>query len=175
MTYKFYADGHSFFFITSCGIIALTHICYAICFAVRFTPSTWRCKRILIFLCILPITPLLPFIFYWASFPSNSFSQCIKCIGLEADEVDSTDYYNSSIHSQPLLQHAAAASSYSSISEYNKMIKKENRKRRYKRMNAWFQTRILFNCGFLIEGVAQSFPMAILQVSLFFVPHPCAL
>lgn len=172
VTYRFYSEDRTFFFYIACFIIAITHICYAICFAIRFTKSTWRCRRILVFISVIPISPLLPFIFYWASFPSNSFSKFLKYIGLDPDEVDANDYRTANAntteqilnHQQPLLQNNLNVGSVSNSSFDIKEIKKAQRKAKYKRMNAWFQTRILFNCGFLIEGVMQSFPQAILQV-----------
>ena len=138
----------------------------------------------MVFLIVIPISPLLPFIFYWASFPSNSFSKFLKFCGLDPDEVDANDYRTASSkptptpilsHQQPLLQNNSISISLSSSSpssylhygvgknKTDKELKKAQRKAKYERMNAWFQTRILFNCGFLIEGVMQSFPQAILQ------------
>ena len=66
------------------------------------------------------------------------------------------------LHQQPLIQNDDNMS-YSTLIDF-KERQKAKRKAKYQRMNAWFQQRILFNCGFLIEGVMQSFPQAILQV-----------
>ena len=79
--YNFKQSNRNTFFIIALIILILAQVSYAVAFMVRFRvkyygkDTIYRIKkRILLFLVILPLTPVISFIFYWCTtYPNNCF------------------------------------------------------------------------------------------------------
>ena len=61
----FYQDERWIFFGISLGILCLAHLAYALAFIARYSGEGY-CLTFCMFITVLPISPLLPFVFYFA-------------------------------------------------------------------------------------------------------------
>ena len=80
--YKFYIDKRETFFIIALIVMILAQLSYALAFVFRFEPrynsyrvnGSRRLRRIKLFLFILPLTPVVSFLFFWCTVsPNNLF------------------------------------------------------------------------------------------------------
>ena len=84
---KFYSDKRQTFFVIALIVMILAQLSYAVAFVVRFKPQ-WRYSRtntkqrtIAMFCMILPLTPVMSFIFYWCEInPDNCFLKFLNKI-----------------------------------------------------------------------------------------------
>ena len=92
--YKFYNDKREAFFIIALIVMIVAQLSYAVAFVIRFRPqwSTWRhhpqLRAFAMFCTILPLTPIMSFIFYWCELnDKNWFIKLLNKIFYIEDEI----------------------------------------------------------------------------------------
>ena len=135
----FYYSRHGIvFFWVSTSFILLTHVCYVVLAISTFCSSLSRIKHILWFLCLLPLSPILPYIIYCASFPNSWIViNIVDRFGLER-----TDWDN----------HKCNDSMNSLTSNMTSTWKK------------FTSEKLITNTVFIIEALCESFFMSIIQI-----------
>ena len=96
--YKFKNENRNTFFIIALVVMILAQLSYAIAFMMRFNVkahgrpySILLRRRLCLFLMILPLTPVISFIFYWCTvYPKNCFLQFMKTWLGVRDELEYT-------------------------------------------------------------------------------------
>jgi len=88
VAYRFYTTGKFAFFWVSTVVMILAQLAYTVAFTLRFAESSniRIRKKICVFFCVLPLAPVMSFIFYWASRPDNCISKILRYFGLDTDE-----------------------------------------------------------------------------------------
>ncbi|ETO08707.1 hypothetical protein RFI_28678 [Reticulomyxa filosa] len=86
---QYYDENEKVFFWVGVSNLIIAQLCYNFAFIIRYEGSSSCIRRLLIFTCLLPLSPLLSFAFYWASLPNNKLSILLKRIGLEPQEYNS--------------------------------------------------------------------------------------
>ena len=85
--YDFHTNQRYIFFWLALGCVVIAHICYILVFIVKYSNSYDSPNEISVFIGLIPIAPLLPYILYWSTLPNNCFSNLIFPIfGFEKDE-----------------------------------------------------------------------------------------
>ena len=104
--YKFYIDKRQTFFIIALIVMIVAQLSYAFAFVFRFQPRWSRSyldekiRVFLMFCTILPLTPIMSFLFYWCEInDENVFIQCIDKIFHIEDEL----YINADDPNQPKI------------------------------------------------------------------------
>ena len=94
--YNYKIQNRNTFFIISLIIMILAQLSYSVAFAVRFLSDAWEsmCKKLTIyFLLVLPLSPIMSFIFFILSFEGNWITRLFKWFGFE-DDFDGSAYEN---------------------------------------------------------------------------------
>ena len=81
--YEFYVDKRDTFFIIAIIVMIIAQLAYCVAFIIKFTNSEHTWKNIMcIFICILPFSPIISFIFFITSLERNCLSSLFKKLGL---------------------------------------------------------------------------------------------
>ena len=125
------------FFWSSLSFVILTHICYVVLAVLTFCSSLTRMKQILWFLCLLPLSPLLPYIIYCASWPNSWITiNIIDQYGLDYNGLDK-------------------------INDHNNNMDKKNSSSIWKKFTS---EKLITNAVFIIESLCESFFLSIIQI-----------
>ena len=126
---EFYNAGRMAFFILALIFVLVANICYTMAFIIKFADSSRAPNPCVLFCCLLPISPFMPYILYCASLPDNFCSKEIfPQFGFTKDEAGDKCWDNEISYQE------------------------------------WAEAKFKTNMGFIIEGLIQSFPEAMIQV-----------
>ena len=136
ITLFYYSRHGTVFFWSALSFVILTNICYVVLAILTFCSSLTRIKQIVWFLLLLPISPILPFLIYCASFPNSWIAiNIIDKFGLE--RID-WDHRNN-----------------------NKNNSNNNNNTSWKRFTS---EKLITNTVFIIEALCESFFLSIIQI-----------
>ena len=79
---KFYLDGRQTFFAISLTILLLALVSYTAAFVTIFDGSYRFRDRVTLFIVTLPLSPLLPFAFYYGDRAESFFNKLFECMRL---------------------------------------------------------------------------------------------
>ena len=94
--YNYKIQNRNTFFIISLIIMILAQLSYSIAFVLRFLNDSWQptYKKLLIyFLFVLPLSPIMSFIFFILSFENNWIEDFLNNLGFR-DELSNSTYKN---------------------------------------------------------------------------------
>ena len=85
--YNFKVKKRDTFFVIALVVMILAQLSYSVAFMLRFAKDSGASKGkiFLLFLCILPLTPVMSFIFFWLSFEDNCIVQILEYFGFDDD------------------------------------------------------------------------------------------
>ncbi|ETO28976.1 hypothetical protein RFI_08149 [Reticulomyxa filosa] len=151
---QYYEEKQTVFFWIGAANLALAQLCYSFVFVMRHVDQGGCWKRVLVFLAVLPISPLLCIVFYWESFPNNRLSKLMEKLHLNPIENATTTTTTTTMTT------AAAATMTSSAQRQN-----EDRDVDEMDMSEWARERIQKNLGFILEAIVEAFPQSLLQMT----------
>ena len=78
--YRYWVTDKMAFFWISTVVMILAQLAYCVAFVLRYTQSSSISlkKQICVFFVMLPLAPVMSFIFYWASRKNNCISKILK-------------------------------------------------------------------------------------------------
>eukprot|EP01083_Nonionella_stella_P034726 94950_1 len=86
--YQFYAHGRIIFFAISLAILILALMSYSILFVHIFSGESLCGRRFVLFMVLLPVSPLIPFVIYYSQKPDSRLSIILNkicCFELDFD------------------------------------------------------------------------------------------
>ncbi|ETO33590.1 hypothetical protein RFI_03513 [Reticulomyxa filosa] len=83
---QYYEANEIVFFWIGVSNLMTAQLCYCSVFVMRYGSNRSCLQQALLFLLVLPLSPLLSFVFYWASLPNNSLSKLFSWLGLSSQE-----------------------------------------------------------------------------------------
>ena len=190
--YDFWCKNRFVFFILAVSCVVIAHVCYTLVFVLKYSSSYDTSNEVIAFICLLPFSPLMPYILYFSSLPNNCFSNVIFPIfGFKKDEwhapsereiLNHDISYNYSNYSAVISSESDDNKIFVNVNETQrgnspKNEKNSAKKAKHTNMDSfvrdgiaseewkdWAKQKIITNIGFIIEGMIQSFPEAIIQV-----------
>lgn len=88
MTYYFYINNHFTFFLISCSILLITQLAYALTFSLKFTLQYSMIDRCFIFFILLPLSPMIPAIFYYSAHDNQRLTKLFKSCKLNTNTIE---------------------------------------------------------------------------------------
>eukprot|EP01083_Nonionella_stella_P066301 174456_1 len=77
--YQFYAHGRIIFFTISLAILILALMSYSVLFVNVFSGESQCSRNLALFMVLLPVSPLIPFVFYYSGYPQKP-DACLSII-----------------------------------------------------------------------------------------------
>ncbi|ETO24032.1 hypothetical protein RFI_13127 [Reticulomyxa filosa] len=131
---QYYARNLTKFFWIGMSNLLFTQLCYCFVFIKRYVDGGLK-RKLIVLLCVFPISPLLCIIFYCASFPTNIVSTLFRKIGLSPDEYWPRIYMYSMNNTEAVDP------------------------------KKWVDEKLFKNIGIVLEGTIEAIPQILIQMS----------